>query len=254
MTGIGGNTSCVEVRLPENNDVLLIDCGTGARAAGKSLQRRISRKPGRIHIFFSHFHWDHIQGLPFFGPLYQSMSNISFYSHKPVRQMTEILGRQMADPYFPAKFTDLPARMSFVRITNRKLTLGNTHISSFPLHHPQGAWGYRVEWNGRSLVYACDHEHGFPASDMALSEAARNADVLIYDAQLTPSEYAAHHGWGHSTWLEGASLAQKAGVKKLILFHHSPDRTDSDIEKIVGKARRVFPSTLAAREGLILQL
>jgi phosphoribosyl 1,2-cyclic phosphodiesterase len=252
MMGIGGNTACVEVRL-SSDDILLIDCGTGARAAGKSLQQRMSRKAKRIHILFSHFHWDHIQGLPFFAPLYLSTSNISFYSHKPAKEMAKILERQMANPWFPSKLSDVPAQMSFNQISNRGLVIGDAHISSFPLHHPQGAWGYRVDCNGRSLVYASDHEHG-SVCDKRLSHAAQNADVLIYDAQLTPSEYPDYQGWGHSTWLEGAQTAKRAGVKKLVLFHHSPDRKDIEVEKIVSRARRVFPAVIAAKESLVLQL
>jgi phosphoribosyl 1,2-cyclic phosphodiesterase len=254
MMGVGGNTACVEIRLP-SDDVLLIDCGTGARAAGKSLQRRMSRKSGRIHIFFSHFHWDHIQGLPFFAPLYLSTSNIAFYSRKAAREMAKILERQMTDPCFPSKFSDVPAQTSFTRISNRGIVIGKAaHISSFPLHHPQGAWGYRVDCKGHSLVYASDHEHGSAACDKGLSHAAQNADVLIYDAQLMPSEFADYQGWGHSTWLEGSLLAKKAGVKKLVLFHHSPDRKDVEVEKIVSSARRIFPAAVAAKEGLVLKL
>lgn len=251
-TIIGGNTSCVEIALP-TGDVMLIDCGTGARAAGRSLQRHL-RKPRNIHIFFSHFHWDHIQGLPFFAPVFNNTHKLTFYSNRPPKQLKKMVEKLLTYPHFPTRLEDLPKNRSYVQITNSPLLLGQATISSFRLYHPQGAWGYRVEYKSKSVVYASDHEHGNPACDLGLREAARNTDVLIYDAQYTPSEYRLHCGWGHSTWLEGANIAKQVGVKRLVLFHHSPDRRDADVDKITRQARNVFHATIAAREGLKLKL
>jgi phosphoribosyl 1,2-cyclic phosphodiesterase len=254
--GFGGNTSCLEVQLLKNeaHDTLLLDCGTGARAAGESILRRLVETPKNMHIFFSHFHWDHIQGIPFFSPLYDRASDIRFYSHESAERTREILVQQMRYPYFPIDFEDLPGQLSFYQIDNSGIQLGDATISSFALNHPQGSWGYRIEAGNCSVVYACDHEHGVPACDDELDRAANGADVLIYDSHFTPSEYEARKGWGHSTWLEGARLAMRANVKQLILFHHSPDRTDEALEEIVRIARTIFPSTLAAKEGMIVDI
>lgn len=252
MAGIGGNTPCVEITLP-SGEVLIIDCGTGARDAGKSLQNR-APKPAGIHLFFSHFHWDHIQGLPFFAPLFHKDFSISFYSRLPPRRVASILRTEFAKPYFPVSFEELPAERHFVQISDQPIQLGEAEISSFPLSHPDGAWGYRVEADGRSIVYACDHEHGDVACDQSLRHATLRADILIYDAHYTPREHSRHRGWGHSTWLEGVRLAKESEVKSLILFHHSPDRDDRNVGRIVNQARKLFCSTLAAHEGLVLKL
>jgi phosphoribosyl 1,2-cyclic phosphodiesterase len=252
MIGIGGNTPCIEITLP-NGDALLIDCGTGATAAGRALLRR-GRKPGTIHLFLSHFHWDHIQGLPFFAPLFKRECTINFYSGLPARRLPAALRTQFSCPYFPVPLNQMPAKMKFVQISDEPVRVGGADIFTFQLHHPQGAWGCRIEANDGSIVYASDHEHGDKTCDEALRRAAQGADILIYDAHFTPREYGKRRGWGHSTWREGTRLANEAKVKTLILFHHSPERTDSDVDTIIGHARKSFDCTIPAREGLVLSL
>jgi phosphoribosyl 1,2-cyclic phosphodiesterase len=252
-TRIGGNTPCVEIAL-SSGEIILIDCGTGARAAGLSLCKRKLGEQTSLHILLSHFHWDHIQGLPHFAPLFDERFRTSFYSHVSPRRLTKLLGLQMSSPFFPASFEDLVNIGTTTRIAEQVIIVGGAKVFSFRLHHPQGAWGYRVEHEGRCIVYASDHEHGNSICDQGLRRAARNADILIYDAHFTPAEYFRHRGWGHSTWLEGARLAKEVGVKRLLLFHHSPDRSDAQVESITAKARMIFPATVAAREGLVLKL
>jgi len=246
----GGNTPCVEVRITAD-EVLIFDAGSGIRALGAEIAARAHR-PRVVHIFFTHFHWDHVQGLPYFAPLYARESNLVFHSAHPPEKLRAVLAAQMESPYFPVSFGELAARMDFRQMTAEPERFGELSVSCFPLHHPQGSVGYRIAHAERSVIYATDHEHGDAATDRRLREVSENADVLVYDAQYTPEEYASRQGWGHSTWLEATRVAKDAGVNRLVLFHHDPDRDDEAIDRIVEQACREFPETLAAQEMMQL--
>ena len=246
----GGNTPCVEISLP-NGECFIFDAGTGIRNLGIHLLK--NRCPcDNLKLFLTHFHWDHLQGLPFFLPLYGKANTITFHSARPVAQLREILRGQMATPYFPVHFDLLAAEMQFAQITPHGKDFGDVGISSFALTHPEGANGYKIMCNGAKVVYATDHEHGISAADERLLDAADQADILIYDAQFTPEEYPTHAGWGHGTWLEAVKVAQRAKVKQLVLFHHDPGHDDETMEHIVRRARAHFPNTVAAIEGTVL--
>ena len=247
--GFGGNTPCLEVRSGDGS-LLVFDAGTGARRLGLSLMKA---EPGRLPFFFTHFHWDHIQGLPFFAPLYGGGWEVDYCSALPAAAMAQLLSTQMARPCFPAADA-VKARLHHHALSPEGVHAGDLLVRPFPLHHPGGATGYRVEAPDACLVYACDHEHGDPASDQALRRAAQGADVLIYDSMYTPEEYEQKRGWGHSTWLEATRVARDAGVKKLLLFHHDPERGDSALEHLLEAARREFRETDAAREGETITL
>jgi phosphoribosyl 1,2-cyclic phosphodiesterase len=241
----GGNTSCVEVGFRDGS-VAVIDAGTGLRGLGASLRDRVTQAPV-IHLLLTHFHWDHIQGLPFFAPLYSPAAEIVFHSGRAPEEVRRILAGQMAEPYFPVAFETLPSRLRYIQ--------GDSPgFRCFPLNHPQGCHGYRVEADGVAVVYACDFEHGDPAADAALREHSRNADVLIYDAQYTPEEYESRRGWGHSTWLEATKVARDAGVKRLVLTHHDPSHDDAALTEILASARGEFENTYMAREGCTIDL
>ncbi len=248
--GYGGNTPCVSV---ENgaDEVLIFDAGSGIRALGAEMMQR-SKLPSVMHIFFTHFHWDHVQGLPFFAPLYREDMRVVFHSARGAEELRAILGRQMATPFFPVDLGALPSQMEFRQIANGPIGFGGITVQGFPLHHPQGAQGYRIAGGRKSVVFATDHEHGDLAIDGALRKIARNADVLIYDAQYTPAEYSQHQGWGHSTWQEAVNVARDAEVKKLVLFHHDPDHDDGAVDEIVAEAQRQFSATIAARERTVV--
>ena len=243
VVGRGGNDQ------PE--ELLIFDAGTGIRALGKEIAER-TRSPAAIHIFLTHFHWDHVQGLPYFRPLYAAASKVVFHSAHGPEELSAVLAGQMRGPYFPLLFDELPAQVEFRRIGAEPVRFGSVTVEAFPLHHPQGSVGYRIVDSGRTAVYATDHEHGDAASDHGLIAMAKNADVLVYDAQYTPVEYATRQGWGHSTWLEAARIAEQAGVRQLVLFHHDPDRDDEAVRGIEDEARREFAATVAAHEGLVL--
>jgi phosphoribosyl 1,2-cyclic phosphodiesterase len=257
--GIGGNTTCMQVlseaggpdQSPDRSeDVLIFDAGTGIRALGSEIAAR-PKPPGTIHIFFSHFHWDHLQGLPYFLPLFSPDSNLVFHSAHPPEMLRAVIAAQMQAPYFPFLFDQLPSHMEFRAIGAEPQRFGSFTVEAFPLHHPQGSVGYRIVETHLTAVFAPDHEHGDPAIDRGLIAMSRGADVLVYDAQYTPAEYESRRGWGHSTWLEAVRVAQRAGVKQLVLFHHDPDRDDQGVRRIEEEARKKLPRTFAAYEGLI---
>ena len=258
----GGNTSCVEVRAGKL--ILIFDGGTGLRLLGKQLAKEM---PIEAHIFFSHVHWDHIQGFPFFDPAFVPGNTIHLYGGSKVsRTLEETLAGQMDHPSFPVHLTDMGAKMTFNDMfEGQALELptgdGRTaRITTGRGNHPNGVWAYRVELDGRSVVYATDTEH-YAVVDPRLSKLAHKADVLIHDAQYTPEEYAGTSGrggpktgWGHSTFDEAAKLAVAAGVKRLILFHHDPMQTDADVRDKEARAKALFPNVTAAFEGLTFEV
>ena len=251
----GGNTACVEVRL-NNGTILIFDCGSGLRGLGKSLAREFGDKPVVGYIFLTHFHWDHIQGIPFFTPLY--MKGNAFFFHSVSLKAEELQGAvegQMVSPYFPVNMSIMGAIRNFYDIGTEPVDINGAVLSSVQLNHPQGCVAYRVEADGGSFVYATDNEPGSAVHDENVRRIARGADVMIYDAQYTPDELATDKkGWGHSSWAEGARIAVEVGVRKLVLFHHDPDRTDRMIDGLVRVARKHFRDTVTAAEGLGLDI
>ncbi|HKR94573.1 MAG TPA: MBL fold metallo-hydrolase [Candidatus Angelobacter sp.] len=250
----GGNTSCVEVRL--NGSLYIFDCGTGFRNLGKQLSQENNGNPICAHIFLSHFHWDHIQGIPFFSPLYGSReSSFIFHSSSRTRGLQRAIEAQMSAPYFPVNMNEMAAHRQFSNIDEGRLELDDASIQSMWLNHPQGCLGFRLEAKGKVLVYATDNEPGDPVFDKNLRKLAEGADVLIYDAQYLPEEYTAHkQGWGHSHWREAVNVVMESGAKELILFHHDPDHTDACIDAVVTQAREYYPKVRAASEGMEILL
>lgn len=249
---VGGNTSSVEVRCGETRIVL--DAGTGLRRLGDELVRESGGRV-RAHLLLSHHHWDHIQGLPFFVPLYLPSTELTVTGPMAERHsMHDVLSHQMTSPVFPVRLDELPCRLETREVkSGERFAIGDVAVTVAKLNHPGGVLAYRLDWQGRSVVYATDTEH-YSCVDPALCALAAGADVLIYDAQYTPAEYREKVGWGHSTYEDGAKAALAAGVRQLVLFHHDPRRSDEGVAEIERLARGLFPSTLAAREGAIIEL
>lgn len=247
----GGNTSCVEVRVADS--IYVFDCGTGFRLLGNQLAQAHAGHPTTAHIFVSHFHWDHIQGIPFFKPLYDDPeSHFIFHSSSRTRDLSRVLEEQMAAPYFPVNMTEMKARRAFHDIEPGRVQLDDrVTIGSAWLNHPQGCLGFRLESEAGTLVYATDNEPGNAVFDKNVRQLAEGADILIYDAQYLPEEYEARkRGWGHSHWREAVNIVMESGAKELVLFHHDPDHTDRCIDSMVKEARNYYPRVRAASEGM----
>ena len=243
----GGNTACLEFRAADG-DPLIIDAGTGIRMLGQQLGGEV-----KATLLFTHFHWDHMQGLPFFDPLFSEQAELMLGSIHEQEQLKAILSGLLLAPYHPIGFDRVRAKCTFAQV-NKATNIAGFEVHPFALNHPQMATGFRLEHQGVAIVHASDHEHGDSYYDALLKEKAKGADLLIYDAQYTPENYGHNRGRGHSTWLAGVKLAAAAEVKRLVLFHHDPNHTDEQLEILLGKAQSVFPNTLLAREGETLTL
>ena len=251
----GGNTPCVEIR-SDAGSLLIIDCGSGLRMLGKALVGEFGLEPIRAHVLLSHYHWDHIQGLPFFAPLYEKRNQFHFYSYRlPGATLEEALEGQMADPYFPVDMAAMLAVRTFTEIQQGPFPLDDFTIQARQVNHPQGCLTFRIENNGKAVLYATDNEPGDETSDRSIRELARGADLLIFDAQYSPDQMqAAKKSWGHSTWEEGVRICEEAGIKQFILFHHDPDRDDDAVDQLEAIARARFPNSRAAYEGMEIVL
>ncbi|MEM7606079.1 MAG: MBL fold metallo-hydrolase [Myxococcota bacterium] len=250
----GGNTSCVEVRCGEQRIVL--DAGTGLRALGNTMHGDAD-----VTLLLSHLHWDHIQGLPFFTPLYRPTTRLTIYGASDAGvPFGSALARQMCPPNFPVQWTDLPAAITTHTLSDRqRFRVGDVTVRCVHLDHPGGGvLAYRLTYDGHSVVYATDIEQPH-AIDRKLRELAEGADVLIFDSQYTPEEYRGEDGpsrvgWGHSTYEAGAALARQASVGEYVLFHHDPSRQDEAMIALEGRAGRLFHRSRAAREGLVMDI
>jgi phosphoribosyl 1,2-cyclic phosphodiesterase len=250
----GGNTSCVEVRV--GDAIYIFDCGTGFRVLGESLRREFKEQPISAHIFVSHFHWDHIQGLPFFSPLYENPeSHFCFHGSSRARSLKSVLEDQMNAPYFPVGLAEVQAHHDFYDLDQGRVQLGDASLEAVWLNHPQGCMGFRLETKEGVMVYATDNEPGHPVFDKSVRKLAAGADVLIYDAQYLPEEYEARRrGWGHSHWREAVNLVMESGAQELVLFHHDPEHDDACIDKVVQEARNYYPKVRAAAEGMQIEM
>ena len=249
----GGNTPCVEVRCGET--VLIFDAGTGLNPAGLALEAEGIQS---CHLLFSHCHYDHIIGLPFFRPLYNPAAKLHFWSGHLDSSMTTqaMLHRFLEPPFLPGGIAENLARANChdFQPGDQLDPVAGIVVNTARLDHPGGAVGYRVSYGGKSLAYLTDVEHQPGVCDPDLIRLAAGADLLIYDSMLCDEEFAARRGFGHSTWQQGVKLMQQAGAARLALFHHAPDRTDADLDRIEQAAAAIAPQAFAAREGQVLKL
>jgi phosphoribosyl 1,2-cyclic phosphodiesterase len=240
--------------------LIILDAGTGLRGLGDNRLAELKGAPLEATILLSHFHWDHIQGLPFFVPAYLPSTKLTVLGAAfGLMSVQETLGHQMRAPLFPVRLDELRAELTLREVRpGVTFAVGDAEVKVAKLNHPGGVHGYRIEHGGRSVVYATDTEH-YECPDPSLLALAAGADVLIYDAQYTPEEYRGEDGpskvsWGHSTFAAGADIARRAGVGELVLFHHDPKRTDRAIAQLEDRARALFARSVAAREGLTISL
>jgi phosphoribosyl 1,2-cyclic phosphodiesterase len=247
----GGNTSCVEIRCGDR--LLIFDGGTGLRALGKDLE---PQAPLDADLFFSHTHFDHVSGLPFFKPLFGAANRFRLWAGHllPGRSLREVLCDMMVAPLFPVPIEAFAAETSY-----RDFEAGETlHpqpgivLRTARLNHPNGATGYRIDHAGKSLCYVTDTEHVPGRPDPNILALIQGADLVIYDGTYTDAEFPKFASWGHSTWQEGVRLAEAAGAGRLVVFHHDPGHDDAFMDQVAAEAERARPGTIVAREGLVL--
>lgn len=238
----GGNTTCVEIE-DRRGTTFIIDAGTGIRPLGTELMRR--GKGGPIHVLLTHFHWDHIQGWPFFTPAF--IAKNEFVIHGKASSPDElryIFGDQMRSMFFPVEFKNLPAKFEFIPLKENSLKIGNLKIETIENCHPGGAYGLRIHEDKKVLVFMTDHEAGLkeklPHSFSEYAKFAKGAELLVHDAQFTDEELPNRKTWGHSSYQEAIKLALETHAKNLALTHHAPERFDYEIDRMVADARTIL--------------
>jgi phosphoribosyl 1,2-cyclic phosphodiesterase len=248
----GGNTPCVEMLVGGYR--LIFDAGTGIHVLGQSL---LSHLPVSGHLFFSHSHWDHIQGFPFFSPAFMEGNEFDIYGGVIPHGVTieHRLHDQMNQPNFPVPLQVMGANLRFHNLDyDDEVKLGDVTVTTGALNHPGGAMGYRVSWRDYAVAYITDTEHFSDRLDRNILALADRADVLIYDSMYTDAEYShpqtSKVGWGHSTWQEGVKIARAANVKQLVIFHHDPNHDDRFMDSIEVESQQTFPGSIVAREGM----
>lgn len=249
----GGNTPCIEVRCGEHR--LLFDAGSGIREVGMEM---LEQGQQQSHLFFSHCHYDHIIGLPFFKPIYNPTASVNIWSGHLAGQMTtrEMVSRFISPPWTPIDTNICKANLIFHDFHAGDLLtpIPGIEIRTFLLDHPGGAIGYRIAWEGKSLALVFDIEHQDGILDPTALELMQDADIAVYDAAYTEDEMLKYKGFGHSTWEQGVKLAVQASTRKLVLFHHAPSRTDDELDRLEQQAQERFAETVAARDGMVLEL
>lgn len=253
-TVYGGDTSCVEVNL--DGKTVIFDAGSGIRSLGISMAKR---KIKRATLLISHTHWDHICGFPFFYPAFQANSDLNIYAARlPNGQKAEeVFDMLMSGPFFPLPMHMIPSVLHFHDFKPSEsfsLFDGRAALRTRALTHPNGATGYRLDYDGKSVSYISDYEHSSRDGVEELIDFVKDSDLMIFDAMYTPDEYGFFKGWGHSTWLEAAKLTKAANIKKTALFHHAPLHDDEMMKKIERDAQKEDPRLFAARENMSLTL
>ena len=250
---VGGHSSCVEVRTADNK-LIVFDMGTGFIPLGKSLLKE-EIPPKEAHIFISHFHWDHIIGYLGFAPFFHKWFTCNIYGKKDKLSIDEIFEHLHNYTFWPVEMPLYKAKFNLNTFPEDGVQISESIKLSAILHgHPNGANSYRLEVGDTVIVYCTDIEHPEHQLNQNVIEIAKDADVLINDAQFTDAQLPNHKGWGHSSWQQSTAVAEKANVKQLVLFHHSPNHDDDAVREIEKDAKAVFPNTIAAREGLEILL
>ena len=252
----GGDTTCVYLEGPERS--VILDAGTGIRALGKDLasdQELGITRP--CFLAFSHFHWDHIQGLPFFLPAYdgrRSFSISAIGAEGDARTLREIFARQMQEQYFPVSLDEMGAKIEFFHTDESHLSIEDASVTVRRHNHPGGAYSYRFSTSDRKIItYCTDIEHG-ECIDQNIVDLARGSDLLIHEGQYTSEELPRYKGWGHSSWEQAIEVAEQAEVKQLVITHHDPDHDDEFLRNVEKQCQARFKNCQLARQGTKIEL
>lgn len=246
----GGNTTSIKITRDDGR-VSILDAGSGIRKLGMELIEAGWKQP-ELFIGFSHFHWDHIQGFPFFDLAYKKEQVINILAMGKARlleNLEEIFRGQMRSEYFPVPFEGMGATFNFLKLDENETELNGMTVKVIKQKHPGDSYGYRLEDNNKAVVICTDLEHG----DVVLPEIidfCKGADLLVHEAQYTDAELANHKGWGHSSYEQAIEVAQKAGVGQLLMTHHDPGHNDEFLRKMEKRCQERFPNCLLAREGM----
>ena len=240
----GGDTTCIEIRT-KSDDIIIIDAGTGIRRLGNRL---MDENQYKYHFIFTHAHWDHIMGFPFFKPLYSKKVEVTLYRCPFHSKFVEtILSKLMAPPYFPVRYSEIKAKMEYLEAFTTAFEIGSVTVTPIQLNHPDRGSGYKFTEDGKSFVFLTDNELGFVhpggLSYEDYLEFSAGADLLIHDAEYTPEEYESTIRWGHSVFTHALDLALEAGVGQLGLFHLNQERTDRQMDEIVETCRQRIAET-----------
>lgn len=250
----GGNTTSVKITR-DNGRVAILDAGTGIRQLGIDLKKE-GFQQNELFIGFTHFHWDHIQGFPFFEPAYDPSMVINILAmgkEQQISNLEEIFKGQMKPEYFPVPLNSMGASFNFLKLAQNEVELRGATIRVIKQNHPGGSFGYRMEDNGKSFVYCTDLEHGESILP-EIVEFCRGADLLVHEGQYTPDQLRAHPGWGHSSHEQAIAVAEAAGVKKLIITHHDPEHDDEFLLQIEKECQARFANCQLAREQMEVQI
>jgi phosphoribosyl 1,2-cyclic phosphodiesterase len=245
--GHGCNTPCIEISDEATERVLVLDAGSGIVGLGEALTAGENARRD-VPVLLTHYHWDHVQGLPFFAPLYHPGVATTVWAPALGRTFVD-LETMFEAPFFPVPYDRLPSRPAIGMVSAGETTINGFEIGVQCLNHPGGAFAYRIQGAGGTVVYATDHEFGDAKVDEALAVFAAGASAVILDAHFTPDELPTHKGWGHGDWSQCAQFASACGAAHLWLFHHKPGRTDEALKSIEAEARQLFRATDVAGEG-----
>lgn len=240
----GCNTPCIEIH-DEAGGILVLDAGSGIVGV---TPRTLASRPGPVSLLLTHYHWDHLLGLPFFATLFEPGWDLTIHTPTLTSHDPSWLDTMFKSPFFPVPYQHLPNKPRVRMVEPGRLSVDGFEVSALMLNHPGGSLAYRIKGAAGDFVYATDHEFGNPAFDEPLADFVKGASVVVLDAHFTPEELPQHQGWGHSDWRQCAEFASAAGVGTLYLFHHKPGRTDQALVDIRAEAQKVFAETITAAE------
>jgi phosphoribosyl 1,2-cyclic phosphodiesterase len=253
----GGNTSCVEVR--SGGEIIILDAGTGLRGLGNALAAEFKKRPLHLTLLITHTHWDHIQGLPFFAPIYNPLCRLRLLCSEGARTgLINALTGQMESTYFPVPFSELPSNIEIEELRSFSFSVGPVSVRTLRANHPGNCVGYRLLTPDCLITFFPDTEPRPGGRDLEMIDFVRDSDALILDSQYTAAEYKQHVGWGHGCVDDAVGLAIAANVKKLWLFHHDPDRSDKQVDALLKHAHQLVGTRKsklhvdAAREGVMV--